>query len=82
MGNTGAGGEERCTIVLRRIAKLRDERNRSTVKSAIVAEDTPLSPKEVAPVMSELCDEGKLDRWGNSTPQTYTIELPEDFDPP
>lgn len=74
--------EHRRKVALRRIDTLRRERNRGTLKASIVAEGTDFSSKQIAPVLKELVDDGKLSTWGNSTPQTYIIELPEDFQPP
>jgi CTP-dependent riboflavin kinase len=67
--------DDRRGVALRRIRTLRDERNRDTVKSYLVAETTDYSPKEMARTLVSLADDGYLERWGGSTPQTYRITL-------
>jgi len=67
--------DDRREVALRRIRTLRDERNRGTVKSSLVAEDTEYTSKEMARTLANLADDGHLDRWGSSTPQTYRITL-------
>lgn len=74
--------ERRRRVALRRIVMLREERNRSTVKASLVAEDTPFSSKEMSSILTALEDEGHLEKWGASTPSTYLIKLPEDYEPP
>jgi len=70
--------DDRREVALQRIRSLRDERNRDTVKSSLVAEPTDYSSKEMARTLVALADEGHLERWGGSTPQTYRITLNDD----
>jgi hypothetical protein len=73
--------DDRRAVALRRIRTLRDERNRGTVKSYLVAEHTDYTSKEMAQTLGDLADDGDLERWGSSTPQTYLITL-DDGDGP
>jgi len=71
--------DQRREKVLKEIHRLRKERSRESVKAAIVADNLQNTPKEVAPVLRKLSEDGLLDSWGSSTPTTYIIEFtPED----
>jgi len=63
---------------LRRIRELRDGRGRDSVTAALVAESTEYSSKQIGSTLSTLADEGHLEPWGGSTPQTYLIRLQEE----
>ena len=64
--------------VVKEIHRLRVERNRASVKAAVVAEHLPYSPKEIAPTLHRLAENGYLSTWGNSTPTTFLIEFEPD----
>lgn len=73
--------QDKRTQVVREIQRLRVERNRASVKAAVVADNLPYSPKEIAPVLHKLADTGHLDSWGSSTPTTFLIDFePDDVD--
>lgn len=72
------GGRE--GAILEEVARLRDERNRETVTSRLVAQGMNLSSKQVGPILDTFADGRYLEPWGSSTPQTYIIKFDGDVE--